>query len=120
VPSDPAARRPRAPRPAVGPVRRAGDLLPEVLRGLGVPSARLTRRVREAWDRAADPRWHGDAAPERICGGVLEVGVGSAALRDELIRFHGPRLLEVLRAALPDLPLVALRFIPSASGPPSS
>lgn len=87
-----------------------GDLVAPALRELGVPSARLTRRVREAWELAADPMWRDETQPHRLVGGVLVVGVRSAALRQEISQFHRERLLSVLKAALPDVPLVAIRF----------
>ncbi len=88
-----------------------GDLVAPVLRELGVPSARLTKRVQEAWSRAADPAWRGETVPLRLVGGVLIIGVRSAALRQEMAQFHRSRLLDVVRTALPDVPLVALRFV---------
>ena len=91
-------------------VRRAGDLLPTALRSLGVQSKRITRRIEEAWGRAADPAWLADARPSSLVGGALEIGVSSSSLREELAQFHGARLLVVLRAALPDLGLTSVRF----------
>ena len=87
-----------------------GDLVAPALRGLGVPSARLTRRVQEAWSLAANPEWQDETVPLRLVGGVLVVGVRSAALRQEIAQFHRDRLLSVLKAALPDVSLVAIRF----------
>ena len=91
-----------------------GDLVAPALRGLGIPSARLTRRVQEAWSLAADPAWQGETVPQRLVGGVLVVGVRSAALRQEITQFHRDRLLSVLKAALPDVSLVAIRFTAEA------
>jgi hypothetical protein len=71
---------------------------------------KITRRLEDAWARAADPAWRGDARLRSLVGGVLEVGVSSSSLREELAQFHGERLLAVLRAALPDLGLASLRF----------
>ena len=87
-----------------------GDLVAPALRELGVPSARLSRRIREAWTRAADPAWREETVPLRLVGGVLVVGVRSAALRQEIAQFHRERLLSVMKAALPDVSLVAIRF----------
>lgn len=102
-------------RRAVGPTA-LGDILPAALRDLGMPSMRLTRRVADAWRASADPAWHADTRPLRLDGGVFVVGVRSAALRQELAQFHKNRLLSVLRAALPDVPLVELRFRLDAGG----
>lgn len=90
------------------------DLVPQALHALGVPSVRLSAEVEAAFARAIDPSWRGQVRLERLQGGVLDVAVGSAPLRDELTRFHAPRLLSVLRAALPDVTLVRLRFLARA------
>ena len=60
---------------------------------------------------AVEEHWRDDVRLRRFEGGVLEVGVDSSSLRDELENFHRARLMSVLRAALPDTPLVGLRFI---------
>jgi hypothetical protein len=86
-------------------------LLPSALRALGVPSERVTRKVTAAWELAADPAWRGKAAPERLVGGWLVIGVSSASLRQEIAQFHRERLLKVLQAALPDVPLVGVKFV---------
>jgi len=96
----------RARREAIA----VGDLVAPALRELGMPSTRLTRRVQEAWQCAVDPAWKGETVPLRLVGGVLVVGIRSAALRQEIAQFHRERLLSVLKAALPDVSLVALRF----------
>jgi hypothetical protein len=91
-----------------------GDLIGPALKSLGLPSRRAGERLRRAWQVAADPAWAGLAQPLGIDGGVLRVGVTSSALRHELTGFHADRLLRVLQRALPDTPLVALRFEASA------
>ncbi len=93
----------RKPRPV-------GDLLGSALKSLGLPSRAVSERVRNAWNLAAEPAWANVTRPIAIEGGVLRVGVASAALRQELTNFHAPRLMRVLLRALPDTPLVALRF----------
>ena len=80
------------------------------LRDLGMPSQRLTKRVHAAWERAVDAAWAGETLPLNLVGGVLVVGVRSASLRQELTQFHRDRLLSVMKAALPDVSLVGLRF----------
>jgi hypothetical protein len=89
----------------------AGDLLSGALRSLGVPSVRVTSRLSAAWEAACEDGWRHQTVLRRLEGGVLEVGVRSAALRDELVNFHRARLLTVLRTALPDVPLIGVRFV---------
>ena len=93
------------------PARPVRDLVPGALKDLGIPSSRITQQIRTAWDVAADDAWQDEATPRRLEGGVLEIGVRSAALRDELANFHAERLLQVLQTALPNMPLIAVRFI---------
>lgn len=95
--------------------KAVGDLVSAALKDLGVPPVRVSASLEAAFDRAIEPAWRGDVKPERLQGGVLEVGVGSAALRQELAQFHAPRLLAVLREAVPSVPLVGLRFVATAA-----
>ena len=81
------------------------------MRSLGIPSVKVSEKLTQAWDAAADDAWRHQTGLRRLEGGVLEVGVTSDALRDELTNFHRERLLAVLRAALPDVPLVGIRFL---------
>ena len=96
--------------PRRGP-RPVADLVGGALRSLGVPSAKVTDSLRRAWRAAADDGWRDHTRLRRIQGGILDIGVSSEALRAELTNFHRDRLLAVLRAALPDVPLIALRFV---------
>jgi len=74
--------------------------------------------VAEAWERAADPSWAGKVTPESLVGGVLVLSVPSSALRQELQQFHRERLLKVLQAALPGVPIVRLHFVEASGAPP--
>lgn len=103
-PSSSAAERPP------GRPRAVGDLLGPALKSLGLPSRRAGERITRAWSVAADPAWAHLTRPLGVEGGVLQVGVTSSSLRHELSGFHAERLLRVLQRALPDTPLVAVRF----------
>ena len=96
-----------------GPVRPIGDSVRGALRSLGVPSRAASSRVRAAWATVAEPAWAGLVEPRRLTGGVLSIAVGPAALRHDLAQYHSARLLESLRRALPEEPIVALRFEPT-------
>ncbi len=91
--------------------RRAGDLVAKALRELGVPSRTVSAKLERAWASVADPVWINRTSLHRIEGGVLKIGVDAAPLREELAHFHCERLLKVLRAALPDVPLIGLQFV---------
>jgi hypothetical protein len=98
-----------------GPARPIGDSVSGALRALGMPTRAASRRVRSAWETAADPAWRGLATPARLLGGTLVVAVTSASLREELVQFHAARLLDVIKKLLPEEPIVAIRF--EAGGP---
>jgi hypothetical protein len=91
--------------------RPVSELMGATLKSLGVPSATVSEKLTRAWRDACDETWHDHTTLRRLEGGVLEVGVDSDALRDELTNFHRDRLLAVLRAALSNVPLVGIRFI---------
>ncbi len=107
--------RPASPVPKGGrPAQAIGDLVSGALRGLGVPSRAVSRRLNQAWVDVADPAWAGRARPLRLFGGTLVVAVTSAPLRLELTQFHAERLLAALRARLPKDPITSLRFSPDS------
>lgn len=112
------AGRARATRGQRRTGQAVGALVSRALKDLGVPSARVSAAVEEAWARAASPAWRRVAKPSRLLGGVLEVTVSSAPLREELAQFHTARLLTVLRQALPDTTLLGLRFMPGSGDAP--
>ena len=99
-----------------GPARPIGESVSDALRALGVPTRAASRRVMAAWATAADPAWRGIAAPARLLGGTLVVAVSSASLREELVQFHAPRLLDVMKSLLPEEPIVAIRFEAGGGG----
>lgn len=91
--------------------RPASELMSAALRSLGMPSVKVTEKLAVAWGEACEESWRDHTSLCRLEGGVLEIGVTSDALRDELTNFHRTRLLAVLRAALPDVPLIGIRFL---------
>ncbi len=98
-----------------GKPKQAGDLVSRVLRDMGVPSQRIGTVISRAWINVCEPAWVEETKLRRLEGGVLEIGVRSAALRDELTHFHRDRLLEVMRVALPDVALIGMRFVPETN-----
>jgi hypothetical protein len=94
--------------------RPAGEFVSAALKDLGVVPARVAAPVEAAWSQVAEPSWRPHVKLARIQGGVLEVAVTSAPLREELAQFHAQRLLAVLRQALPETTLVGLRFVAGA------
>lgn len=94
-----------------------GDLVTRALKDLGLPSRRIGDRLERVWRMVCEPAWEGRVRLRRFEGGVLEIGVDSAPLREELVQFHRDRLLEAVQTALDDVPVVALRFVTDQGGP---
>jgi hypothetical protein len=95
--------------------KRAGDLVAAALKDLGLPSRRISDRLRRVWAMVADPAWADRVRLRSFDGGILEVGVDSAPLREELVQFHRERLLEAVQTALGEVPVVGLRFVMDGS-----
>ena len=92
-------------------VRRAGDYVASAMKGLGVPSRRMDQRLHQAWDQVCETSWRERTRLRRFDGGVLEVGVSSAPLLQELAAYHADRLRDLLRSSLDGIVLVGLRFV---------
>lgn len=92
-------------------VRMAGDYVSYALKGLGVPSKRVDQRLHQAWHQVCEEAWRPRTELRRFEGGVLEIGVSSAPLCQELSAYHADRLRDLLRASLDGIVLVGLRFV---------
>lgn len=90
-----------------GQPRKAEELLPGLLKSLGLDRGTDYLEVARAFDRALARvlgRRSDDALPARVCGlrrGDLTVEVDSSALLGELQTFHAEQLLAAVLAELP-------------------
>ena len=89
---------------------RAGELVAGALKEMGVPSRAVGERLSKAWSQACDPAWLEHTHVRSHLGGVMEIAVDSAALREELAQFHRERLLGVLQTSMSGFPLIGIRF----------
>ncbi len=89
---------------------RAGELVAGALKEMGVPSRAVGERLSKAWAQACDPAWLEHTRVRSHLGGVMEVAVDSASLREELAQFHRERLLGVLQTSMSGFPLIGIRF----------
>jgi hypothetical protein len=89
---------------------RAGELVAGALKEMGVPSRAVGERLTQAWSQACDPSWVAHTRVRSHLGGVMEVAVDSASLREELAQFHRERLLGVLQTSMSGFPLIGIRF----------
>ncbi len=94
---------------AAGP-EALGEILSRLFaaRGWGRRQGRL--RLESAWQEVAGPETAAHTRVGTLRRGVLEVTVDQAVLLQELAHFHKRRLLEGLRARLPELTFTDLRF----------
>ena len=90
-----------------GQPRKAEELLPGLLKSLGLDRGSDFLEVAQAFDRALARvlgRKADEPLPARVCGlrrGDLTVEVDSSALLGELQTFHSDQVLEALAAELP-------------------
>jgi len=94
-----------APRP----VARIGEVLPAVLRDLGLQTRFSERRVVEQWAGVVGPELARRTRALRCENGTLVVHVDHGAWMQEL-HFIEKQLLSKVRAACPDVDLSRIRF----------
>jgi predicted nucleic acid-binding Zn ribbon protein len=88
---------------------RVGDVLPAVLRELGLQAKFSERRAVEKWAAVVGPELARRSRALRCENGTLVVHVDHGAWMQEL-HFIEKELLAKLRAACPDVDLVRIRF----------
>ena len=74
---------------------RLGDLLGDVLAGLGVARPRDSVVLLEEWHEVAPPPWSERAGPLSLSDGVLEVSVADGGTAS-LLRYQEQALVETL------------------------
>jgi len=88
---------------------RVGEVLPSVLRDLGLQTRFRERRVVEQWAGIVGPELARRARALRCENGTLLVHVDHGAWMQEL-HFIEKKLLDKMRAACPDVELTRIRF----------
>ncbi|MDH3729665.1 MAG: DUF721 domain-containing protein [Acidimicrobiia bacterium] len=76
-----------------------GDLLGNLLSGLGVANPENAIALLERWDELAPAPWADRATPVAVRDGVLEVGVADGATAS-LLRYQEAQLIEHLTETL--------------------
>ena len=94
-----------APRPFA----RIGEVLPSVLRDLGLQTRFSERRAVEQWAAVAGPELARRTRALRCENGMLVVHVDHGAWMQEL-HFIEKQLLAKMRTACPDVELTRIRF----------
>lgn len=93
----------RGPRPL-------GDLLGELFAARGYSRVQATGAVEAAWAEAVGAPADTQTRVQGVRHGILTVAVAHPALLEELAAFRKAELLTALRAALPTVRLLDLRF----------
>lgn len=94
-----------------------GEVLPGVLRDLGLDRASTALRLLEVWDAALGPEIAPHCRLDGVRHGVLYANVRDSAWMQRL-QLEKPRILERLTRALGSPPAQELRFRVSPSEPP--
>lgn len=92
------ARRPTVRRPS-GPAERVGEVLPQVMRELGLTAEARAVRILEAWDRALGPRLAAHCRPDGVRRDVLWARVPDSAWMQR-IQLEKARILARLEEEL--------------------
>jgi predicted nucleic acid-binding Zn ribbon protein len=82
---------------ARSPARTVGELVPELIRKLGIPKRRAEAELVKAWNSLVDPTVTAHAQPSGLRNGTLFVKVDSSVWLSEIVRYRRPEILERLQ-----------------------
>ena len=86
------------------PARPVGDLIPSVLKGIGLERKQSELEILKVWNHLMDPTVAQHAKPVGIAKGTLFVNVDSNVWLDEIVRYRRREILQRLRHSFgPDL-----------------
>ena len=84
--------------------KQAGDLIPGVLKGIGLERKQAELEILKVWNHLMDPTVAQHAKPVGIAKGTLFVNVDSNVWLDEIVRYRRREILQRLRHSFgPDL-----------------
>jgi hypothetical protein len=84
--------------------RPVGDLIPSVLKGIGLERKQSELEILKVWNHLMDPTVAQHAKPVGIAKGTLFVNVDSNVWLDEIVRYRRREILQRLRHSFgPDL-----------------
>ena len=84
--------------------RQVGDLIPSVLKGIGLERKQSELEILKVWNHLMDPTVAQHAKPVGIAKGTLFVNVDSNVWLDEIVRYRRREILQRLRHSFgPDL-----------------
>jgi predicted nucleic acid-binding Zn ribbon protein len=88
---------------------RVGDILPTVLRSIGLDRRLKEQEILAIWPRVVGEEIAARTQPVKIEGGVLYVRVNHSAWMQEL-HFMEKEIIEKLKDAAPDVEITRIRF----------
>ena len=84
--------------------RSAGDLIPDVLKRIGLERKQSDLEILRVWNNLMDPVVAQHAKPVNLVKGTLFVSVDSSVWLDEIVRYRRREILQRLRHSFgPDL-----------------
>jgi predicted nucleic acid-binding Zn ribbon protein len=79
------------------PARRAGELLPALLKELRLDARQAEAEIVKVWNSLIDPAVTAHAQPANLAKGTLFVNVDSSAWLSEIVRYRRKEILERLQ-----------------------
>lgn len=89
--------------------RRVGDLLPGILKGLGLEGKLEEKRLREQWPRIVGEAIAQRCTPRTVRGTTLVIEVENNVWMNE-IQFHRSEIIRKIRAEFPSLEIENIRL----------
>jgi len=89
--------------------KRVGDLLPGVLKGLGLEGRLEEGRLREEWPRIVGEAIAERSRPRTVRGSTLVIGVVNNVWMNE-IQFHRSEIVRKIRREFPSLEIEDIRL----------
>jgi predicted nucleic acid-binding Zn ribbon protein len=83
----------------ITPARRAGDVLPELLKDLRLDARQAEAEVVKVWNSLIDPAVTAHAQPANLHKGTLFVNVDNSAWLSEIVRYRRKEILERLQTS---------------------
>jgi predicted nucleic acid-binding Zn ribbon protein len=79
------------------PARRAGDVLPALLKELRIEARQADAEIMKVWNALIDPAVTAHAQPVNLHKGTLFVNVDSSAWLSEIVRYRRKEILDRLQ-----------------------
>ena len=89
--------------------RRVGDLLPGILKGLGLEGKLEEKRLREQWPRIVGEAIARRSTPQTMRGSTLVIEVENNVWMNE-IQFHRSEIVRKIRREFPSLEIEDIRL----------